>query len=265
MSDGSRCVDVLRWREGDRRVDTDAVVEECAIALSYNGDAHAVMMATPIDLEDYALGYSLSEGIIDAPGELRVADTLRRGDGLVLELVIPQTRFDALASRTRRTLGNSACGLCGSEALLDALRPMPRVVAHEVAPADVVVALARFAAWQTLNRATGGAHAAAWCVGDEIRVVREDVGRHNAFDKLVGALARAGFDAREGYAIISSRASYELVHKAATAGIGTLVAISAPTSAAIDGAKRCGLLLIGFARDGAMNVYTQTASTEYEP
>lgn len=264
MSDGTRRVDLWRWCGCQSRADTDVVVEECAIALSYNGVAHAVMMATPIDLEDYALGYSLSEGIIGAAGELHFVEALRRDDGIVLELAIPQMRFEALASRTRRTFGNSACGLCGSEALLEALRPTPEVTAHVADPAYIVVALARFAERQRLNIATGGAHAAAWCVDDEVRMLREDVGRHNAFDKLVGALARAGIDARDGYAIVSSRASYELVHKAATAGIGALVAMSAPTSAAVDGAKRCGLRLIGFARDGAMNVYTNPDFAENE-
>ena len=255
MSVGLRRVDLWRWREDGRRVDHDVVVEEAALALSYNGLAHAVMMATPKDLEDYAFGYSLHEGIVAHADELRFIGVDGRDDGLVIELAIPQARFDLLASRTRRTLGNSACGLCGSEALIEALPRSPSVTPIDIEPAQIVRALSHFADLQALNAASGGAHAAAWCVGDEIRLLREDVGRHNAFDKLGGALARAGIDAGAGYAIVSSRASYELVHKAAMAGIGTLVAISAPTSAAIDGAKRCGLRLIGFARDGAMNIY----------
>lgn len=265
MRKGLHGVELRRWRAGAWRDARDVVIAETAIALSYNGVAHAVMMATPEDLEDYALGYSLHEGIVAAAHELRFIGVETRDDGLVLELAIPQSRFDALVSRTRRTLGNSACGLCGSEALIEALPHPPRVVAGAFDPASAARALARFAALQALNAASGGAHAAAWCVGDDIRLLREDVGRHNAFDKLGGALARSGIDARAGYALVSSRASYELVHKAAMAGFGTLVAISAPTSAAIDGAKRCGLRLIGFARDGAMNVYTRTESAEYEP
>jgi len=255
VSDGTQRVELRRWRNGEHGVDNDVVVEECAIALSYNGVAHAVMMATPTDLEDFAIGFSLHEGIVATAGELRFIEAATRERGLVLELAIPQMRFDLLADRRRHLLGNSACGLCGSESLQMAMRSPPRVVPAALGMADIVAALQSFAAMQVLNAATGGAHAAAWCLGSEIRVLREDVGRHNAFDKLVGALARADLDPRGGYAIVSSRASYELVHKAATAGIGTLVAISAPTSAAIDGAKRCGLNLIGFARDGGMNVY----------
>jgi FdhD protein len=265
VNSGPRCVDLARWRDGQSSVDTDVVVEECAIAFSYNGVAHAVMMATPSDLEDYALGFSLHEGIVAAADELRFIEALRRDDGVVLDIAIPQHRSEALASRQRRTLGSSACGWCGSEALRDAVRPMPKVVAADIDAASIARALSRFPGLQALNAVTGGVHAAAWCSGDEIRMLREDVGRHNAFDKLVGALLRAGIGACDGYAIVSSRASYELVHKAATSGIGTLVAMSAPTSAAIDGAKRCGLRLIGFARDGAMNVYTGLESMEHEP
>lgn len=265
MRAGLRGVALRRWRAAAGHDATDVVVVETAIALSYNGVAHAVMMATPEDLEDYALGYSLHAGIVAAAHELHFIDVETRDDGLILELAIPQSRFDALASRTRRTPGNSACGLCGSEALIEALPRPPPVRAGAFDPALAARALERFAGLQTLNAASGGAHAAAWCLGDEIRLLREDVGRHNAFDKLGGAMARSGVDARTGYALVSSRASYELVHKAAMAGIGTLVAISAPTSAAVDGAKRCGLRLIGFARDGAMNVYTRTETAEYEP
>lgn len=255
MRKGLHDVELRRWRAGAWRDARDVVIAETAIALSYNGVAHAVMMATPEDLEDYALGYSLHEGIVATADELSLVDIETRADGLILELAIPQSRFDALDARMRRTFGNSACGLCGSEALIEALPHPPRVVAGAFDPASAARALARFAALQVLNAASGGAHAAAWCVGDEIRLLREDVGRHNAFDKLGGALARSGIDARAGYALVSSRASYELVHKAAMAGIGTLVAMSAPTSAAVAGANRCGLRLIGFARDGAMNIY----------
>lgn len=253
---GAGRVAVQRRRGGKVDHAQDRVVAECAIALSYNGVNHAVMMATPTDLEDFALGFSLHEGVVSAPEELRFIEVVPRDEGLVLELAIPQQRFDALARRQRRTLGSSACGLCGSEALADAMRPAPRVAPVEADFASIAAALRALSKHQPLNAATGGAHAAAWCDARGIRVLREDVGRHCAFDKLGGALRRAGLDPATGFAIISSRASYELVHKAAMSGIGVLVAISAPTTAAIDVAKRCGITLIAFARDASLNVYT---------
>jgi formate dehydrogenase accessory protein FdhD len=254
---GARRMARFRWPPDAAVAGDDLVVDEAAIALSYNGLGHAVMMATPNDLEDFALGFSLHEGIVAAPEELRFLEVVHRAPGFVLELAIPQHRFDALALRQRRTLGSSACGLCGSEALAGAMR-VPAMVSAAAAIdlGQIAAALRELPAWQRLNAATGGAHAAAWCDANGVRVVREDVGRHCAFDKLVGALRRAGQDPAAGFAVVSSRASYELVHKAATSGIAVLVAISAPTSAAIDVARRCGIRLIAFARDATMNVYT---------
>lgn len=253
---GTTRVGLLRIDHGDC-VDVRAdVIKEAAIALVYNGTSHAVMMATPTDLEDFAFGFSLGEGIVGAADELQVVEVLERGDGIVLEMTIPQLRSDALQTRQRRTLGVSGCGLCGSESLEAAMRPLPKVAERPLmAMTQIVEALHRLESLQTMNRASGGAHAAAWCDASGM-LVREDVGRHCAFDKLVGALARSGLNTRDGFALVSSRASYELVHKAATAGIGMLVAISAPTTAAIDLAERCGLCLIAFARGAQMNVYS---------
>jgi FdhD protein len=253
---GTVTVPLVRLDEERRRDARDEVVEEVAVALVYNGVAHAVMMATPTDLKDFALGFSLAEGIVDAPSQLRLVEALRREDGIVLEFAIAQPLFDRLAERTRTLAGSSACGLCGTERLAQAQRAVPDVIARPLDATAVRTALKVLASRQVLNQGTGGAHAAAWCHGEEF-VLREDVGRHCAFDKLIGALARSGRDPRPGFAVVSSRASYELVHKAASAGIGTLVAISAPTSAAIALAESCGLRLIAFARDAQMNVYTQ--------
>ncbi len=255
---GTTRVGLLRIDHGDCvdvRVD---VIKEAAIALVYNGTSHAVMMATPTDLEDFAFGFSLGEGIVGAADELQVVEVLERGDGIVLEMTIPQARSDALQTRHRRTLGVSGCGLCGTESLEAALRPLPLLVSGPpIAVAQIIDGLQRLESMQSMNRASGGAHAAAWCDANGL-LVREDVGRHCAFDKLVGALSRTGRNTRDGFALVSSRASYELVHKAATADIGMLVAISAPTTAAIDLAERCGLCLIAFARGAQMNVYTHT-------
>lgn len=263
MSSGSRGVGLRRWTRSGQAEDADVVVEECAIALSYNGLTHAVMMATPTDLEDFAFGFSLHEGIVESVDELHFIECTERDAGRVLELAIPQARFEALRTHRRSLVGNSSCGLCGSEALQSVNRPLPRVCASPIDFEAVNLVLHRFSDLQQLNRLTGGAHAAAWCVGSDIRLMREDVGRHNALDKLGGAMLRAGAQNRDGYVVVSSRASFELVQKTARLGLGSLVAMSAPTSAAIEGARRCGLRLIGFARDGAMNVYTEPDPVEH--
>lgn len=253
---GSHVVEALRIDAGTAVALPASVVAETAIALTYNGVSHAVMMATPLDLEDFALGFSLSEGIVAAADEFRFIEALPRAGGLVVEIGIPQHRFEALQARQRRMLGGSACGLCGVESLEAAGRAVAIVGARApVAVARIESALQQLAAMQALNRATGAAHAAAWCDAQGI-VLREDVGRHCALDKLIGALVRDTRGGGDGFVLVSSRASYELVHKAATAGIGVLVAISAPTSAAIGLAERCGVCLIAFARGRQMNVYT---------
>ena len=252
---GTRGVALTRCDAGVSAPLHDCVIEEAAVALVYNGSTHAVMMATPHELDDFALGFSLGEGIVAAAEELGIVEVVAREQGIVVEMTIPQVRFDALQLRQRRTLGVSACGLCGSESLSATLRPAPRVVAPSVDVTTIQAALRQIEGLQVINQATGAAHAAAWC-DDAGLLLREDVGRHCAFDKLVGALAHRRHIGRDGFALISSRASYELVHKAATAGIGMLVAISAPTSAAIELAERCGVCLVAFARGAQMNVYT---------
>jgi formate dehydrogenase accessory protein FdhD len=249
-----REVAALRIDRGERQSFSDAVIEEAPIALLYNGVAHAVMMATPADLEDYALGYSLAEGVVEEPGELRYVEALDTGMGIVVEMLIPQARFDLLGDRRRALVGTSGCGLCGVESLQAALRPAPVVpFGQRCAAAAIGRGVHALAEAQVLNRRSGGVHAAGYVHADGI-LVREDVGRHNALDKLVGALRRG--DAGEGFLVLSSRASYELVHKAACAGIGIVVAISAPTTLAIDLAQSSGITLVGFARGEQMNVYT---------
>jgi len=245
-----------------RRIDADqvserdeAVIVEAAVAFVYNGSTHAVTMATPQDLEDLALGFSLGDGIVASPSEWTHIETRRQGPGITVEMRVPQQRFDALRSRSRALLVHSACGLCGSESLAAALRAPASVadVALIVRADAVHAALGALADAQRLNRASGGVHAAGF-VDESGLLVREDVGRHNALDKLIGARARAG--RQDGFIVMSSRASYELVHKAASAGLALLATISAPSSAAIELAERCGLSLIAFARDQRMNVYT---------
>lgn len=254
-------VPVQRLRfDGDApaRSDTDAVVAETAIALLYNGQPHAVMMATPADLDDFALGFALGEGVVVDPGEFSLVDTVRHDDGIALHGAIPQARFDALDARRRGLAGRSGCGLCGVESIDAAMRPPPAVTAAaRFNRRDVATALDLLVSRQPLNDASGGVHAAGFFDPRAgTLLVREDVGRHNALDKLAGALARAGTESSTGFLVITSRASHEMVHKAATCGIGLVVAISAPTDLAIRTADAAGLTLAAFARGEALNVYS---------
>lgn len=249
-------VRALRVQTHVRSPHDDAVVVEAPVALLYNGLSFAVMMATPCDLEDFALGFALSEGVVETAGEFRLVDVVRSDAGISLHAAIPQARYDALAQRRRGLEGRSGCGLCGVEALQDALRAVPRAREPQaVSLRQVQVALQALSAQQPLNARSGGVHAAGFAHADGL-LVREDVGRHNALDKLVGALAGAGIDPARGFLVITSRASYEIVHKAAMAGIGIVVAISAPTDLAIRTAEAAGVTLAAFARGDALNLYT---------
>lgn len=245
----------------------DSIAEETAIALVYNGQPHAVMMATPLDLADFALGFSLSEGIIESPAELLDVQQLALEQGVQLSLQIPPARLERLLARPRGIEGRSSCGICGTRHIADVLRaPRHASAGFVVDPPALRRALAELRAGQPLNLATGAVHAAAWATPDgEIRWLREDVGRHNALDKLIGALAQAGVPASHGFVVLTSRASYEMVLKSASAGIPLVVAISAPTSLAIDLADDAGITLVGFARDDRCTVYTRPARVHSLP
>lgn len=259
MSKGLRPVELLHIDASMRQPQRDAVIEETPIALLYNGDAFAVMMATPCDLDDFALGFALSEGIVATPSEFRLVDSVRSEDGITLHCAIPQVRFDALGARRRNLEGRSGCGLCGVESLQAAVRPIARVGSDIRLDTEAIRAgLDQLAQRQPLNAASGGVHAAAFAAAGEDMLIREDVGRHNALDKVIGAMARAtpARQASHGFLIVTSRASYEIVHKAAQAGIALIVAISAPTDLAIRLAEQAGITLVAFARGDSMNVYT---------
>ena len=244
----------------------DQVIQETPVAFVYNGVPFAVMMATPCDLGDFALGFALAEGIVESAVEFELVDVLRSGRGVTLQGLIPAARFEALQARRRNLAGRSGCGLCGVEALEEAVRPLPRVESMaRIGRGTISAGMQALARGQVLNRMTGGAHAAAFIAADHAALVREDVGRHNALDKVIGALAsvRPGRDAlfahtSTGFAAITSRASWEILHKAAHAGIAVVAAISAPTSLAIEAADASGITLVAFARDESMNVYTHT-------
>jgi FdhD protein len=260
------------WRQSpDVQQDVLAcLAEEVPVALVYNGISHAVMLATPQDLEDFALGFSLSEGIIDSaddlldcettPSDLSVSESLAGvpEQGLSLELKVTLRCFMRLKERRRTLAGRTGCGLCGTESLAEAIRPVRREVAPVVvAAAALARAMAEMPAHQTLSQATGATHAAAWCGLDgAVRLVREDVGRHNALDKLIGAMARAEVDPADGFIAVTSRASYEMVYKTASAGVGLLAAVSAPTGLAVRTAESAGLVLAGFVRGDRATVYT---------
>ncbi len=259
-------VAALHWQQGrgDAVALTDQVARETAVALLYNGISHVVMMVSPGDLEDFALGFSLSEGILDSASQLYDLDCTQQDNGIEVALTISGERFALLKDQRRNLTGRTGCGLCGAESLAQAVRP-PTPVAHsvEITQQAIQRAVARLGDHQPLQTLTGAVHGAAWCSRDgDILLLREDVGRHNALDKLIGALSRQGVGREEqwspaaGFALISSRASYEMVAKAARMGIEVLVAVSAPTTLAIEFATRAGLTLVGFARPGRHMLYT---------
>lgn len=251
---------IARWRRGGVETADDVVAEERPVAMACNGRAFAVMMATPHDLDDFALGFALSEGLIREPSQLLGVEIRELLEGTQLAMQVSEDAHGAhLDGADDRLLpGRSGCGICGTRQLETAVRqPAPVRGDIVLTHAALVRALAQLHERQPMNLATGAVHAAAWATPDgAIALVREDVGRHNALDKLVGALHRAGLDPAAGFALVTSRASYEMAMKAASAGIGVLAAISAPTALAIELARSAGLTLVGFARPGSHNVYT---------
>jgi FdhD protein len=249
---------VMRYRDGSIERDQDWLASEVPIALSYNGQAHVVMLATPTDLQDFALGFSLSEAIIGSRGELETIDIREQLEGIEIGMRIAPARAEAIAQRQRNLSGRSSCGLCGTQHLQDVVRHPPRVADGPLVTAPALhAALGALDAAQPLNLRTGATHAAAWANTDgSLRLVREDVGRHNALDTLIGAMFEQGVVEQPGFLILTSRASYEMVQKAATMGIGLVAAISAPTALASHLAESCGVTLIGFARSNSHVIYT---------
>jgi FdhD protein len=241
---------VLRLRGGVASAAADHLAEEVPVALVYNGISHAVMMATPRDLEAFALGFSLTEAIIDSAAECYGIDVETGEAGVAVHLEIASRAFMALKERRRSLTGRTGCGLCGVDSLDQVYRNLPQLArGAPLKRSSVVRALAGLKGEQPLNRLTGATHAAAWCGADgSLLIVREDVGRHNALDKVIGAMA--GLDARDpdGFMLISSRVSVEMAQKTAMAGVAALVAVSAPTAAAIRLAEGCGMTVIAFAR-----------------
>jgi len=244
----------------------ESVPEEVPVALSYNGISHAVMLASPADLEDFALGFSLSEGILADVSELYELELEIGAQGVVVQMRIAQARFAELKNRQRAMAGRTGCGLCGVESLDQVARVLtPLPAGPVIAAASLHRALDQLQPRQPLHIRTGGVHAAAWAdPSGNVLLVREDVGRHNALDKLIGALIKASFDPAAGFALVTSRASFEMVQKAAAVGIPLLAAVSAPTGYAIRLAQEVGLTLAGFVRRGRYTVYSTPERIETE-
>lgn len=236
----------------------DPLAEETPIALVYNGISHAVMMASPLDLDDFALGFSLSEGIVEKKSEVTEIEIVPAGEGIEARLSVSSRAFFRLKERRRALSGRTGCGLCGVETLDQALRVLPKLTSElRVSAAAIHRALDALPEQQVLNRVTRSLHAAAFCSPEgDILCVREDVGRHNAFDKLIGALAVRGIEGGGGFAVITSRCSFEMAQKAVSAGIPILAAVSAPTHLAVKLAESYDLTLLALARTDSMMLMT---------
>jgi FdhD protein len=245
------------WRGEPVAIAPRLLAEEVAVAANYDGTTHAVLMMTPEDLDDFALGFSFTEGIIRNPDEIAELEVYGCPDGIVLRMWLIGERSDAFAARRRRFVGPAGCGMCGLESLAEANRAIPRVRSNfSVGRGEVLNAVAALPCAQALNRQTRSVHAAAlWQAGRGL-IVREDVGRHNALDKLAGALLHAGRVADRGILVLSSRLSIELVQKAGMIGAPILVGVSAPTALAVRTAEAIGITLIGIARDDGFEVFT---------
>jgi FdhD protein len=250
------CVD--RWRRGVVTREPDIVAEEVPVALVYHGVPHAVMLATPADLEDYAVGFTLSEGLVARPEEIRGVEVACVEEAVEVRVSVAWERFSALLDRRRNLTGRTGCGLCGEETLEQAVRELrPVGPGVRLSATELHGAIARLAQLQPINARTGSVHAAAWVVpGEGIRLVREDVGRHNALDKTIGALVRSGADPAGGALLLTSRASFEMVQKSAAVGVTFVAALSAPTAFAVRVAERAGVTLVAFAREHQHVVYT---------
>lgn len=246
------------WQHGVAAGEIDVVAEETPVALIYNGRAHAVMLATPRDLEDFALGFSLSEGIVETAAEIGGIEIVNSALGVEIYLSVPAGRAAALQERNRHLAGTTACGLCGAETLQQAIRqPTPVAGGSAITVRALHAAFEQLPARQPINQATGSVHGAAWVDRTgAILIVREDVGRHNALDKLIGALASTHTDLRQGFVALTSRASFEMVQKVASAGITLVAAISAPTGLAIRLAQESGVTLIARVRAQRHVIYT---------
>lgn len=250
-------LDALRLERDQRSTDQAALAEEVPVALVYNKRPHVVMMCSPRDLEDFAVGFTITEGI--APfGDIEHLAIARHSRGIEVDIGISAERGDQLAARARAISGRTGCGLCGIEAIDDVVRDIQGVSgSFTLAPPHLYRAAAELEAHQPLNQDTHAIHAAGWAdVTGRIVLAREDVGRHNALDKTLGALYRQGLDPKTGFVVLTSRASFELVQKAALCGVSVLAAVSRPTGLGVRLAERAGMTLVGLLRGESAIVYS---------
>jgi len=254
---GVRRSEVLVRRNGQTSTGSDWLAEEVPVALVFNGISHAVMMATPADLEDFALGFAKTEGLLLDQAELRGVDIREVAEGVEVHLEVSAACEWRLKERRRTLAGRTGCGLCGTDSLSMVRQSPVRLADATIRQGAVATAMNALRELQPRQLLTGATHAAALCRLDGTpRLVREDVGRHNALDKLIGAALREKFQSQEHFIAITSRASFEMVQKATQAGVSVLAAVSAPTSMAVDVAVESNLLLIGFARPDGMVAYS---------
>jgi FdhD protein len=248
----------IAWRSDQATPTSRLVAEETAVALSYNGSTHAVMMATPADLEDFGIGFTLTEGIVERANEIKSIELIASELGIEVRMWLDGDRAESLAARRRALSGPVGCGLCGIESLEQARRTPLRVTSGRAFHArDLLAAMQSLAPLQVLNQQTRSVHAAAfWHPSTGIGPVREDVGRHNALDKLAGSILSAAQSGSDGAVLLTSRVSVEMVQKAAMIGVPVMIAVSAPTTLAIQTAEEAGITLLAIARDDGYGVFT---------
>jgi len=243
-------------RDGSTHLIQRAIAGESPLSIEYGGIAYAVMMVTPADLEDFIIGFSLSEQLIASPSDVVSMEIAELEQGWVARVTLRSELMERIVERARVRVSEGSCGLCGLENLEQVMRPLPVLNKKPLGDAEAIfTALDSLSTHQPLTQATGAAHAAAFCDAQgHIRIAREDIGRHNALDKLIGALAKAGTDPAEGFILLTARCSYELVEKAVLARCPMLVTISAPSTLAIERARAHGLTLASLARSDSMLV-----------
>jgi FdhD protein len=258
MREPTRTVACLLWRQQGGADGKRIIPEETAVAFTYDGGTYAVMMATPQNLEDFALGFSVTEGLVSSPADIRHLDIIELDAGIELRMWLTEPHAAALSERRRHLAGPTGCGLCGIESLDEAVRPPARVRDGDIfTPAEIMRALDALAPRQELNRLTRAVHAAAfWQPGTGLVAVREDVGRHNALDKLAGALTRDRVPGHTGLVLLTSRVSVEMVQKTAAIGAPLIVAVSAPTALAVRTAEAAGITLVAVARGDGFEIFT---------
>ena len=258
MHDPIRKFERMVWRDGRLSAGTRQIAEETAIALTYNGGTHVVMMGTPQHLRDFAVGFSLTEGIVQSADEIESIDVVELDEGIELRMWLTSEKAARISERRRHIAGPTGCGICGLESIAEAVRPAAIVPRGRIfTPAEIMAAIAALPPLQAINIETRSVHAAAfWTPAHGIVVLREDVGRHNALDKLVGNLAQQGIRAADGIVLLTSRVSVEMVQKAAAMGAPLMVGVSAPTALAVRMAAAAGITLCAIARADGFEVFT---------